>query len=135
MNVDTTADPQHGARHRAAVLSALVGACFAGAAFAGFHRWEDWDKDTVCTGIFSDCFNQSIQPLFDGVAAILVLTFAALLVLRVRRAWAVLLFGLPCTGIAAIARNAIGGPPLLVVIASGASWGLIALVLSEDWPD
>jgi hypothetical protein len=114
-----------------ALRAGVVGGCFGLAALAGFRWWERWDRERLCTGIFSECFDQSLRPLSLGVPVLLLAAWLVLFALRVRRAWLVVLLAVPLNGLAAVALLNANPRFVVVVVASAATWATAGLAVSS----
>lgn len=111
--------------------TAAVGAGFGAAMLAGFRWWERWDREQVCTGIFADCVDQTLGPVWVGGPLLVVAAWLCLLVLGVPRRWLVVVIALPLNALAAVAAHAVEPRIVAVVVVSAASWALAGLVAAR----
>jgi hypothetical protein len=105
------------------------------AALVAFRWWEGWDQNRECTGIFADCFNESVAPLWIGVPVLLLFAWLGLFALRVERRWLVMVLAGPLNALAAVAVHAVEPRFIAVAVVSSISWGIGGLAAPNALSD
>jgi hypothetical protein len=127
-SANTPATSEGAQRQQFAARGGAVGAALGVAALVGFRRWEAWEREQECTGIFAECMNQSLRPLSVGLPLLVLAAWLALWAVGLGRTWLVVLVAAPLNVVLAVASHDARPRVAAVAVVSAMAWAVGGLL-------